>query len=47
MKRGLVKGRSHDVQLEILFQLPQEFTCSSLLFMVHFPQLLGHVPDYA
>ena len=35
MKRGPVKGRSHDGQLQILFQLPQEFASSSLLFMIH------------
>ena len=35
MKRGSVKGRSHNAQLQILFQLPQEFASSSLLFMIH------------
>ena len=35
MKRGLVKGRSHNAQLHLLFQLPQEFASSSLLFMIH------------
>ena len=34
MKRGLVKGGSHDVQLQILFQLPQELASSSLLFLI-------------
>ena len=32
MKRRLVKGRSHDAQLQILFQLPQELVSFSLLF---------------
>ena len=35
MKRGSVKGRSHNAQLQILFQLPQEFASSSFLFMIH------------
>ena len=34
IKRGLVKGRSHHAQIQILFQLPQEFASSSLLFMI-------------
>ena len=34
MKRGPVKGRSHDAQLQILFQLPQELTSFSLLFVI-------------
>ena len=34
MKRGPVKGRSHDVQLQILFELPQELASFSLLFMI-------------
>ena len=34
MKRGPVKGRSHDTQLQILFQLPQELASFSLLFMI-------------
>ena len=34
MKRGLVIGRSHDAQLQILLRLPQEFASSSLLFMI-------------
>ena len=34
MKRALVKGRSHDAQLQML-QLSQEFASSSLLFMIH------------
>ena len=32
--RGLVKGKSHDAQLQILFQLPQELVSFSLLFMI-------------
>ena len=36
MKRGSVKVRSHDTQLQILFLLPQEFASSSLLFMIPF-----------
>ena len=32
MKRGPVKRRSHDAQLHILFQLPQELVSFSLLF---------------
>ena len=36
MKRGPVKGRSHDAQLQILLQLPQELVSSSLLLMIHF-----------
>ena len=35
-KRGAVKGRSHDAQLQILFQLSQEFANFSLLFMIRF-----------
>ena len=35
MKRGLVNGRSHDAQLQILFQLLQEFASSSPLSMIH------------
>ena len=31
MKRGPVKGRSHDAQLQILFQLPQELASLSFL----------------
>ena len=34
MKRGPVKGRSHDAQLQILFQLPQELASFSFLFMI-------------
>ena len=34
VKRGPVKGRSHDAQLQILFPLFQEFASSSLLFMI-------------
>ena len=34
MKRGPVKGRSHSSQLQILFQLPQELSSFSLLFMI-------------
>ena len=34
MERGLVKGRSHDAQLQILLQLPQELASFSLLFMI-------------
>ena len=34
MKRGPVKGRSHDAQLQILFQLLQELASFSLLFMI-------------
>ena len=34
MKRGRIKRRSHDAQLQILFQLPQEFVSFSLLFMI-------------
>ena len=34
MKRGLVKERSHDAQLQILFQLPQELASFSLFFMI-------------
>ena len=34
MKRGPVKGRSHDVQLQILLQLPQELASFSLLFII-------------
>ena len=34
MKRGPVKGRSHSAQLQILFQLPQELSSFSLLFMI-------------
>ena len=43
MKRGLVKGRSHDAQLQILFQLFQEFASSSLLFMI---RCLSYWPMY-
>ena len=35
MKRGPAKGRSHNAQLQILFQLPQALSSSSLLFMIH------------
>ena len=35
MKRELVKGRSHDAQLQIVFQLAQEFASSCLLLMIH------------
>ena len=35
MKRGQVKGRSHDPPLQILFQLAQESASFSLLFMIH------------
>jgi len=31
MKRGPVKGRSHDAQLQILLQLPQKLAAFSLL----------------
>ena len=34
MKREPVKGRSHDAQLQILFQLPQKFASCSLLFKI-------------
>ena len=34
MKRGPGKGRTHDAQLQILFQLPQELVSFSLLFMI-------------
>ena len=34
MKREPVKGRSHDAQLQILFQLPQELASFSFLFMI-------------
>ena len=34
MKRGPVKERSHDAQLQIVFQLPQEFASFSLLFVI-------------
>ena len=34
IKRGPVKGRSLNAQLQILFQLPQEFANSSLLFKI-------------
>ena len=34
MKRGPVKRRSHDVQLQILLQLPQELASFSLLFII-------------
>ena len=34
LKRGPVKGRSHDAQLQILFQLPQELASISLFFMI-------------
>ena len=34
MKRGPVKGRSHDAQLQILLQLLQELASFSLLFMI-------------
>ena len=34
MKRGLVKGKSHDAQLQILFQLSQAFASPSLLLMI-------------
>ena len=36
MNRGTVKGRSHDTQLQILSQLPQELASFSLLFMICF-----------
>ena len=34
MKRGPVKGRSHDAQLQTLFQSPQELASLSLFFMI-------------
>ena len=34
MKRGPVKGRSHDAQLQILLHLPQELASFCLLFMI-------------
>ena len=34
MNRGTVKGRSHNAQLQILLQLPQELASFSLLFMI-------------
>ena len=34
MKREPVKGKSHDIQLQIMFQLPQELAGFSLLFMI-------------
>ena len=34
MERGLVKGRSHDAQLQILLQLPRELACFPLHFMI-------------
>ena len=37
MKRGPAKGRNHDAQLQILFQLSQELASSSLLFMICSP----------
>ena len=49
MERGLVKGKSHDAQLQILFQLPQEFASSTPLFMIHSLSCLAMsltVPDW-
>ena len=34
MKRGPVKGRSHDALLQTLLQLPQELASFALLFMI-------------
>ena len=41
MKRGPVKGRSHDVQLQILFQLPQGFAWVPLSFLRFVPLAVG------
>ena len=49
MKRGPVKRRSHDAQLQILFQLSQGFARSSFLFMIHsfsYWAILLTIPDW-
>ena len=49
MKRGLVEGKSQDAQLQVLFQLPQEFAGPSLIFMICSPSCWAvslTIPDW-